>query len=149
MALPAAYTESTLSALMEAELGPLAVSLGLDEGDALPEAVNEVIGLLGHALSEETTTAGLMKVRALARWQAWLAAEAAATEAVDLKAGSVGLTRSQLFDHIRLRLARAEAAALAYPEAQAAIAGGGVAVVGATTTAGSPYGWAAYPEFGA
>jgi hypothetical protein len=129
MPLPAAYDENSLAAFMEAELGPLAVSLGLGEGDALP--------------------AGLMKVRALARWQAWLAAEAAATEAVDLKAGSVGLTRSQLFDHIRLRLARAEAAALAYPEAQAAIAGGGVAVVGATTTAGSPYGWAAYPEFGA
>jgi hypothetical protein len=104
MPLPAAYDENSLAAFAEAELGPLAVSLGLGEGDALPEAVNEVIGLLGHALSEETTTAGLMKVRALARWQA---------------------------------------------EAQAAIAGGGVAVVGATTTAGSPYGWAAYPEFGA
>jgi hypothetical protein len=146
MPAPTSHTESSLISFLETELGPVGASLGLLETDALLQAVYGTERVLRHAVTAETDMA---KLETIATWRAWLAAEAAATEAVDLKAGSVGLTRSQLFDHIRLRLARAEAAALAYPEAQAAIAGGGVAVVGATTTVGSPYGWAAYPEFGA
>lgn len=148
MPLPAVYTENALADLMEAELGQVGIDLGLPDSEALPEAVNEVIGLLGHGLDQETTTAGLMKVRAFARWQAWLCAEAAATNQYDVKAGSAAVTRSQMFEHIEKRLARAEAAALVYPEAQAAMAGGGVASVSTATTVGSPYGWASCPEFG-
>ncbi len=146
MALPTTYTESSLIGFMETELGPVADSLGLLETDALLEASNEVVGLLGHALSEEVD---VVKVRALARWQCWLAAEAAAVEAVDLKAGSAGLTRSQLFDHITRRLARAELSVLAYDEVQGIFNVVGPAAVTTTTGGvGNPYGWASGPEFG-
>lgn len=144
--LPASYTESTLSALMEAELGAVGVALGIGDSDALPEAVNEVIGILGHALSQETTTAGLMKVRAIARWQAWQAAFNAATNDKDLKAGTTAITMSQRFDHIQRRLAQAEAAASRYSEVQAVLAGS-MAVITSIVDAG-PYGVAALTEFG-
>jgi hypothetical protein len=47
MPLPTAYTESSLSAFMEAELGAVGTDLAIADGDALTEAVNEVAGLFG------------------------------------------------------------------------------------------------------
>lgn len=148
MALPSAYTEATLLGFVEAELDAVLAPLGLDVSDATAEAVNEVLGLLGHDLAEEDTIAGVMKVRALARWQGWLAALSAATLQYDLKAGATSLTRSQAFEQIKQRLAIAEAAASQYDEAAAAIYGGSAtALVSASGVADSPYRPAACPEF--
>lgn len=110
MPLPAVYTEDSLIAYMEAELGETGTTLGLSESDALPEAVNEVIGLLGHALSEETTTSGLMKVRAAARWQAWKSALNVAAGRFDVSlAGGKKFVQSQIFEQINAKLATTEA----------------------------------------
>lgn len=124
MSLPASYTESTLTSFLETELTPVLAPLGLDASDAIAEAVNEVQGLLGHAVSEEDTVSGVMKVRALARWQAWLAAWNAASLNTDIGAGSASIKDSQGFAQIEKLLARYERAALRYPEAAVVLAGG-------------------------
>lgn len=109
MPLPSAYTEASLAAYMEAVLGETGVTLGLPDSDALPEAVNEVIGLLGHDLSEETSTTGLMKVRASARWQAWKAALDVASGRFDVTvAGGKKFVQSQVFEQIQAKLKIAE-----------------------------------------
>lgn len=106
---------------------------------AVVEAVNEVAAVLGVAIADLSDD---LKTRAVARWQAWLAAEAAATNQFDLKAGTASVTRSQFFEHIQSRLARSEAAASRYSEVADALAGaGGTAYVTSVSTGGSPYGW--------
>lgn len=145
MPLPASYDDATLTAFLETELTPVLAPLGLDVSDAIIEAVNEVAGLLGHDVSEEDTVAGVMKVRALARWQGWLAAWSAATLQYDIKAGTSDITRSQAFEQIGKRLQMAESAAMRYEEAAAVIAGaGGTATVSGITTPG-PYGYWPWP----
>jgi hypothetical protein len=121
MPLPSSYSEASLIALMETEVGPLLAPLGLDVSDALLEASNEVAALLGHAVASETDVA---KLRTLARWQAWLAAYSAAANQFDLKTGTSSLTRSQMFGQIERRLALAERAARRYPEAAVLLSGG-------------------------
>jgi hypothetical protein len=146
MALPASYTESTLTAFLETELTPVLAPLGLDASDAISEAVNEVVGLLSPtALADETD---VLKVRTLARWQGWLAALNAASLNTDLVAGSASIKDSQGFAQIEKLLARYERAALRYPEAAAFINGGAEAVVSGMATAGSPYGYRPWNEWG-
>lgn len=133
-----AYTADSLSEYMATELGATGVSLGIvDGGDALTEAVNEVVLLLG-ALAAQTDD---LKVRVVARWQAWLVALNVATGQYDIKAGSATLAQSQVFDQIMRRLAMAEAAASRYSEVAAALGGGSVAYVTSSSVASSPYGW--------
>lgn len=132
-----AYTAGSLLGYMETEVGPQLAALGLDASDALSEGVAEVVALLGAEIADVDDD---LKLRTLARWQAWLAAYNAATAQYDLKAGSSSLTRSQVFEQIERRLARAEASALRYDEVAAAL-GGGTAYVSSVATAGSPYAW--------
>ena len=122
MGLPSSYTEPTLRAYMETVLDTTGVALGLDLSDALDEAVNEVIGLVG-ALADQTTTAELMVVRAAARWQALLAARRVAVGRVDLKAGSADLKQSQTFVGLGLLISDAESAYYTAVSASAAAAG--------------------------
>jgi hypothetical protein len=133
------YTAATLADFMVTELDATGVALGLtDASPAIVEAVNEVAAILDVA--DVATLTDDLKTRAIARWQAWLAAEAAATNQYDLKAGTVDLTRSQWFAQIGVRLARAEASAARYEEVAAIVSGAaGVATVSEMATAGSPY----------
>lgn len=121
MPLPSVYDEAELATFMAAELGETGVSLGLDQDalDTLAEAATEVVGLLGGDLSGLTATADLMKIRAIARWQAWLAAWNVAAGRFDLET----LKRSQVFAMIERRLAQAERSAARYPEAALALLG--------------------------
>ena len=143
MPLPAAYDESSLVGFMAAELGETGVSLRLDtdQYDTLAQAANEVQGILATPLAGLTTTADLMKVRAIARWQAWLAASSVAAGRFDLGGSVPGLKRSQVFAMIEKRLAATERAALRYTEVQDALSGGSVAYVSSIGVAGSPYAW--------
>jgi hypothetical protein len=146
--LPAVYTASDLTTFMAAELGETGVTLGLDtdQYDTLAQAANEAVGILGGDLSVLTSTADLMKVRAVARWQAWLAASNVAAGRHDLD--KQGVKSSQVFEMIQVRLAQAEGAALRYSEVQAYAAGGSVAYVTSIGAAGNPYAWPALTEFG-
>lgn len=148
MPLPAAYTEGSLLGFMETVVGPHLEGLGLDASDALTEAVNDVIGILGNPLADETSTADLMKVRTIARWQAWAAAVDTATDQFDLKAGSADLKRSQMFEQMERRLAAAEAAAMRYEEAAAVLAGGSTAYVSSIGVIGDPYAYPSLTEWG-
>lgn len=135
------YTPSTLATFMVTELSATGVALSLTDGsDAIDEAVNEVAAVLGVAIADETND---LKLRAIARWQAWLTAEAAATGQYDLSSEGDSFKRSQMFANIQSRLARAEAAASVYSEVAAVLAGsGGVAyVTEASGGPGNPYQW--------
>lgn len=135
-----AYTAATLLALMEVEISTSLEPLGLDASDALSEAVTEVRLILG--VDDVADVDDDLKLRTIARWQAWLAAEAAAVNQYDLASEGDRLSRQQWFRNIQSRLARAEASASRYSEVQTVLAGSaGVAVVTGSSLAGSPYGW--------
>lgn len=138
------YTTSSLLAFMETELGPLLASLGLDVSDALLEGVNEIAALLGTAIADVDDD---LKLRTLARWQAWQAALNAAANQYDLASSGDSLKRSQLWDHLMRRLAAAEAAASRYDEVAVVLASASTAYVTSSSGSGSPYLWPAYPEF--
>lgn len=140
------YTAATLATLMVTELGPTGVALGLTSGSAaIVEAVAEVAAILG--VDDVADIDDDLKLRTLARWQAWLTAEAAATNQVDLASEGDSIKSSQWFAQIGTRLARAEASALRYDEAAAVIAGGATASVGGMATVGNPYGSGACSEW--
>ena len=140
MPAPTAYSESSLKTLMVTELGPVATALGLTTAsDQITDAVYAVERLLGDTIADLTDMA---KLEAVARWQAWLVAEAAAIGQYDLKSSGDELKRSQLFEHLQTRLSRAEAAASRYSEvADALSGGGGTAYTSGAVTVGNPYGW--------
>lgn len=141
--MPAAtsYSEASLKTYMIAVLSSTAAALGLTtSSDAIVQAVVAVERVLG--VSDVADVSDMPKLEAVATWKAWSAAEDSAMDALDLKAGTASISRSQLFDHITKRLARAEAEAGIYPEVQAALAGaGGVAVVSTLNGMANPYGW--------
>jgi hypothetical protein len=137
------YTAETLATFMATELAATGEALFGDDpatAPAIVEAVNEVAAVLG--VSDVADVDDDLKLRTVARWQAWRAAKAAATGQYDLKAGSSSLARSQFFDHLAAMLADAETAALRYDEVAAVLAGGSTAAVSDLVTGGSPY---AYP----
>ena len=105
MPLKTSYSESELADFMVAQLSATGAALGLTDSSAgIASAVLATARLLGDDIADLTDMALL---EAAARWQAWMAAEAAAVNQYDLKAGTSSLTRSQLFEHIQTRLARA------------------------------------------
>lgn len=132
MPLPTSYSEPTLAAFMVTELGPIAPTLGWTSSTTrVLEAVYDVAGLLGAAIAD---VEDVPKLRTLARWRIWMAAESATVDQYDLSAGNTRLSRSQLYDHIAKQLQRAEAAAQVYPEAQQSGAGGVVSVTSLFST---------------
>lgn len=103
MAAPVSYTESSLAAYMVATLDSVATALGLTAmSTSIVTAVTAVERLLG--VSDVVTATDMALVEAAARWQAWLAADAAASVKFDLKAGSAQLWQSQIFAQIQSRL---------------------------------------------
>lgn len=132
MPLPSAYTEPSLRDFMETSLDETGITLGLDQSDALDEAVLHVILLVGP-LADQTTTSQLMLVRAAALWQALLAARRVAVGRHDLKAGSADLKQSQVFEGLGELIVEAEAAYyVALSNEQAASGTGSSFVVFAT-----------------
>jgi hypothetical protein len=146
MALPSAWTESTLEDAMAAEVESVSAELGLDTLDVLATGVDDVAAILGVSSVADVTYASaaeVVKVRRIAAWIAWQKAYDVAITSTDLKAGSVSLTDSQAFDHLTKRLALAASAASVYPEVAAVLQGSsGAAVVGGMSTANSPYQYA-------
>lgn len=140
------YTSGSLLGYMETEIGPLLAQLSLDTSDALAEGVAEIAALLDEAIADVDDD---LKLRTLARWQAWTAALNAATNQYDVSlTGGKKFVRSQMFDQIARRQAAAEAEASRYSEVQAVLAGaGGTAYVTSVSTSGSPYGWPASDEW--
>lgn len=149
MALPAAWTESSLIGALEAELESVSTDLGLDSLDVLATAVGTdtpaILGVLSVADVTYGSTADVVKVLTVAQWRAWQKAVDVAAVKFDLKAGSADLKQSQMWTHLTARLASAEAAAMRYSEVQDALGGGSTAYVSSISTAGSPY---AYPTWG-
>jgi hypothetical protein len=148
--LPASYTESSLAAFMEVELGAVGTDLAIADGDALTEAVNEVAGLFGVsnvAAISYASVADVMKVRALARWQAWLAAESAAARQFDTRPSSGREFKlTDVWDQIQVKLRSAAMAAAIYPEGASALSDGFVTI--SSIADSSPYGAATVSEFG-
>lgn len=140
------YTDETLAVFIATELGAAGVALGLTATSAaIVEAVNEVAAILGVAVADVGDD---LKLRTVARWQAWRTAKGASTGQYDLSAGRSSLTRSQFFDHIALMLTDSETAALRYSEVAAVLAGSSTAYVSAMSTDGSPYEYATCTELG-
>lgn len=140
------YTADTLADFMETTLGSVGVTLfGADPSEhaAIAEAVNEVAAVLDVAVADVDDD---LKIRTVARWQAWLTAKGAAVRQYDLTSSGDSIKRSQVWDHIAAMLADAETAAARYDEVAAVIAGAGTAYVTSSVGAGSPYAWPSYPE---
>lgn len=147
MPLPTAYDANTLAAYMVTVLGTTATALGWTAASGqLVEAVNEVDGLLTTGIAGQTTVASVLKVRALARWQAWKAARSAAANQYNLSSSGDSLTRSQWYDHLDHELYDAALAATAYPEGAGALMSGAVMITSIADT--GPYGSVSAPEFG-
>lgn len=145
MPVPVSYTEAMLADYMVAVLDTTAAALGWEsDAPAITEAVNEVDGLLGGDLAGATD---IVKVRALARWQAWKAARGAVANQVNLASGTDRLDRAAWFDHVDRELYAAAEAAAAYPEGASALGGGPVRVT-QIDDASDPYGWPVVAEFG-
>jgi hypothetical protein len=150
MPLPSSYTESSLAALMEAELGAVGADLAIADGDALTEAVNEVAGLFGVTNVASITYAGVadvMKVRAIARWKAWAAARKEAARQFDTQPGpGRNFHLTDVWKQINVELNAAAMAAAVYPEGASALSGGFVTITSIANT--GPYGSVTVPEFG-
>lgn len=152
MALPAAWTESSLIDAVAAELEPVTADLGLDDLNVTTTAVGtDVPAILGVDSVANVTygaTADVVKVLVIARWVAWQKAVDVASVLFDQSAGSASQKRSQIWQQLTARLASAEAAAMRYSEVQAVLSGGSTAYVSALGTAGDPYAWPSCSEFG-
>lgn len=111
MALPSAWTESTLTTAVQAELAPVLVPLGLNTSGAVTAAVGTDVPALLNVTSVDAVVYGsiaiVVKVLRFAQWMAWQKAYDAALLSVDLRAGSSSITDSQAWEHLqeRLRLA--------------------------------------------
>jgi predicted transcriptional regulator len=152
VALPSAWTESSLLTAIEAEVELVSTVLGLLSGDTLLTVVStDVPSVLGISSVEAVTyssVADVVKVLTIAKWRAWVRAYEAATVLFDVKAGTVDVKQSQIFKQIAARMSAAESDAGRYSEVAAILAGSiGYAVVSEAVTYGSPY---RYPpdEFG-
>lgn len=134
MAIPTAYTESTLRSYMAASLGAIADTLGLDQTSFI-EAVNDV--LLAYGVSDVAQATDIAKLRALARVEALRVAQASVALAYDFAADGASFDRSQMAARIAALLAQAEADAA---RVVAGAAGAAWAVgVGTLAVPGDPY----------
>jgi hypothetical protein len=126
MSAPVSYTEAQLKTFLVEELDTVATALGLTTSSAsITRAVYAVERALG--VSDVASLTDMAKLEAIARWQAWLAAEASAISNFDLRSSGDELKLSQILEGIRARLAYVEAIAARYSEV-AALVGGGVPV---------------------
>jgi hypothetical protein len=112
MPAPATYTEASLLDLMLDELGATGAALGFVVDDTpLVRAVAAVERALGVADVASVTDMALLE--SAARWQAWLAAEAAAISKYTVTlGGGKKFERGKIFDDVQVRLARAYSAYL-------------------------------------
>ena len=115
MPYPSSYTEATLKDYMHTVLADVATVLGWGTATHYGEAVNEAVAAYG--VSDVTTIAGtenLYKLRALARREVWRAACGALAAKFDFSADGHSVKRSDLYNHAKEELARAEADAMPF-----------------------------------
>jgi hypothetical protein len=119
MAAPGSYTEKDLAAYMHAELGPVALALGLivgaSDAGSYAEAVNETLlqyGVISISLADD-----IVRLRSLARVYAWRKAVTQLAALFDFSADAGSYQRSNMFDAAEKNLARALMDALEYDAA--------------------------------
>lgn len=116
MSVPASYTESGLAQFMESTLAATAgvLSLAAADGD-FDEAVNSVLLAYGQTdISQISGSSNIMKLRLLARVEAWRLALATVSGDFDFEADGGRYSRSQMHKQIKSNLTQAESDAMAY-----------------------------------
>ena len=115
MAYPTSYTEATLITYMHTVLSDVATVLAFATATSYSEAVNEAVAAYGASdVTTITGTENLYKLRALARREAWRTACGALAAKFDFTADGHAIRRSDLYNHAKEEMQRAEADALAY-----------------------------------
>ncbi len=112
MALPTSYTDLTLAAFMQDELKAVATALGWTAAASYDEAVNETV--LVYGVTDIVLSTNILKLRALARVQAWHAAAAATAGDFNFQADGGRYDRSQMHEHCQRMLALTELEAEPY-----------------------------------
>ena len=114
------FTEESLATFMATQLSRTGAALGLAAGSAeLVSAVSWVAAIVGAPIAAMTDD---LKTMTIARWQAWVFAQAAAAKDVDLKAGTAELKQAQRYKNLADgALKDALSAAMRYPEVAAAV----------------------------
>jgi hypothetical protein len=115
--LTATYTEAMLAVRMLDELGSVATLLGWDEPEHVQHAVNKALRAYG-GLATIADATDPEKLEALADREAWRLAEASLAALYDVGGEGQTLRRSQVYEHVRRRLAAAEARASSYDSAE-------------------------------
>jgi hypothetical protein len=120
MPVPTSYTEEELAQYMHAALGKVAEALGLTAPDSYEEAINDALLAYGQTdIAQISGTAGVRKLRALARVAAWRFVIANFAALYDFSADNASYSRSQLLANAEKALKVAEDAAVAYSDAYA------------------------------
>ena len=116
MAVPTGYTEATLKAYMQAALGATATSLGWTVAlGSYDEPMNEA--LLRYGTTDVTSISGisnLIKIRALARREAWAAVLAEVSSDYDFEDEAGRNDRSQVHRMAEKNYARTVSEAMVY-----------------------------------
>jgi hypothetical protein len=121
MPIPAAYTEKTLAEFMAAELGKVATLLGYVVGAAdagtYAEAVNESVLRYGVATIAEATD--ILKIRALARVEAWRKACNDLTTFYKVSSDGSTFDRQKVYEQALINLNRAQLQAVEWDDSGA------------------------------
>jgi hypothetical protein len=119
MAIPGAYSDSTLKAYMHSVLGAVATTLGWSvAGGHYDEAVNETVAAYG--VDDVTTVAGrdnIRHLRALARREVWRAVMQATVSHYDLSTDGAQRSRSQIHTQAKEMFVQSEVDCTAYGDA--------------------------------
>lgn len=147
MPAPSSYTEATLKTYMIDALGRVAGQVGLTTASAsIGSAILLVERILG--VTDVADLTDMVKLETIAAWRAWVTAADAAATSFDVGSDGDTAKLSQVYDHIKERLADAYDAALVYDEVVASTGAGGVAVTTTLDGTPDPYGWSYGPEYG-
>jgi hypothetical protein len=116
MSAPTVYTEKTLADFMAAELGKVATLLGYAVGAAdagsYQEAVNEA--LLWYGVTNVSQATVILKIRAMARVEAWRKAANDLTTSYKFSSPDGSFERQDVYNHALINLDRALVLAAEY-----------------------------------
>lgn len=132
MTVPSSYTESTLKALMVAELGNVGTVLGWTTATSqIQEAVYDALIAYGVDAIADATDAN--KLRAVAKRAAWRAAVNGLVTLVTFSVDGESVSRSDYLKNAREAMAQAEVVAATYGVSDVSVS------VGSVIVAGNPY----------
>lgn len=116
MAVPDPYTEPALMQFMHAEMGEVAAQLGWTvAASSYQPAVDEALLAYGETdISQITGASNLIKLRALARREAWRLAATSLAGEVDFRLGDLSVQWGPLRQRVADALKAAQAAAAPY-----------------------------------